>query len=343
MSIIKGEPFRYKGCVNVDDCETSEDVMRKAKLNFIVNKCELVAKIPGKSIDENREDGFLHGGNFYIDCINSYSTYRTDTNTPLGCVKGKYTTVQNTDAFTFFDKAIGKNKAIWQTAGCFGNGERIFVSAKLPKNIYVNDEPIENYLVFTNSHDGTSGVKILFTPIRVICKNTLNAAIKSSTNYVSFRHTISIHNNIDIASEILGICDSKIRYLSDKYNIMNKTKFTESEAQNVFANVILSPNEINEIKVTGHTIDQIIKRDYRAITDSNISMKKVNTISGINDYYYMGVGQSSILGTGFGVYNAVSGYYSNVDNSEGLKRMDTLLYGDRSNKIKLTGDIMLSA
>ena len=102
------------------------------------------------------------------------------------------------DAFSFFNNAIGRDKAIWQTAGFFGNGERIFVSAKLPDSIYVNgQDPVDNYLVFTTSHDGSSGVKILFTPIRVICENTLNAAIKNATNYVSFRHTASVHKNIE--------------------------------------------------------------------------------------------------------------------------------------------------
>ena len=60
-------------------------------------------------------------------------------------------------------------------------------------------------------------------------------------------------------------------------------------------------------------------------------------------YYFDGIGQKELVGTGYGVYNAVNGYYSNVDNSEGLKRMDSLLYGDKARKIELAGNLILAA
>lgn len=336
---VKYAPFRYNGAINVENCKTAADVMSAAGLNWKVEKCPLVAKMP---ILDNNKYGFNYDNNNYVDCNNAYATYRTDYNIPLGIVKGRYTIVQNIDAFNFFDNAIGKDKAIWQTAGFFGNGERIFVSAKLPKNIIVNGtDPVENYLVFTTSHDGSSGVKILFTPIRIICQNTLNAAIKNATNYISFRHTNSVHKNIDIANEILGICNRNIYNLEQQYNRFAKEECGDSFAQTIFANTILSNTELENIKLTGHNIHQIIMRDNIAITDSNISMKKVNVLSEINNYYYDGIGQKEFIGTKWGVLNAISGYYSNVDNSEGLKRMDSLLFGDKANKLELSNKLLL--
>lgn len=339
---IKGMPFRYKGAVNVEDCKTAEDVMSSAGLNWNVSKCELVAKMP-IHINQADTNGFIYGANNYVECPNAFATYRTDYNIPLGIVKERYTPVQNTEAFNFFNNAIGKNKALWQTAGFFGNGERIFVSAKLPKNIFVQDDVIENYLVFTTSHDGSSGVKILFTPIRIVCENTLNAAIHGSTNYISFRHTKSVHNNLDIAAEILETCNNKIANLQEQFILMKKIKMTDEKAQQTFANVVLTDDEQFRIKQTGHTIGQIITRDWRAINDAQISMKKVNIIAEMNNYYFDGIGQRELVGTGYGVYNAVNGYYSNVDNSEGLKRMDSLLYGDKARKIELAGNLILAA
>lgn len=340
--VVKGAPFRYRGAVNVENCKTAAEVMSAAGLDWNVAKCELVAKMPLHQ-DKAEDNGFVFGSNNYVDCPNAFATYRTDHNIPLGIVKERYTPVQNVEAFTFFDGAIGKDKAIWQTAGFFGMGERIFVSAKLPKNILVNGDPVENYLVFTTSHDGSSGVKILFTPIRVVCQNTLNAAIATSTNYVSFRHTKSVHGNLDIASEILGICDSRITFLQEKFDFMRKTQIKDEAAQNIFANVILTEDEQFKINQTGHTVGQIITRDWRAIQDAGISMKKVNTLSEINNYYFSGIGQKEILGTAWGVYNAITGYYSNIDNSEGAKRMDSLLYGDKSRKIELAGNLLIAA
>lgn len=340
--MIKGAPFRYKGAVNVEDCKTSEDVMRKAQLDWSVAKCELIAKMPGLIEDIDKSSGFMKGGDYYEVCPNAFATYRTDHNIPLGLVKDRYTIVQNTEAFSFFDKAIGKDKAIWQTAGFFGNGERVFVSAKLPNNILVNGDPVENYLVFTTSHDGSCGVKILFTPIRVICENTLNAAIHQASNYVSFRHTNSVHANINIADEILGICKNTTFDLNDKYNMMYKTPMTDEQAQQVFANIIFTDKEIANITLTGHTVQQIIMRDWRAIQDSEISTKKVNAICEMNNYYFTGIGQRQILGTAWGVMNAVSGFYSNVDNAVGTKRMDSLLFGDKSRKIERANNLVLA-
>lgn len=340
--IIKGAPFRYKGAVNVENCKTAAEVISAAGLDWQVAKCELVAKMPVHS-DKPEDNGFIFGSNNYVECPNAFATYRTDHNIPLGIVKERYTPVQNVEAFTFFDNAIGKDKAIWQTAGFFGMGERIFVSAKLPKNILVQGDPVENYLIFTTSHDGSSGVKILFSSIRVVCENTLNAAIATSSNYVSFRHTKSVHGNLDIASEILDICDSRIAFLQEKFDFMRKTQIKDEAAQNIFANVILTEDEQFKINQTGHTVGQIITRDWRAIQDSGISMKKVNTLSEINNYYFSGIGQKEILGTAWGVYNAITGYYSNIDNSEGAKRMNSLLYGDKSRKIELAGNLLIAA
>ena len=343
MYKVKGPVWRNGLAVNVEDSKTSKDVMSKASLDWTVSKCELFAQMPlhVNAIDNN--GGFVHDYNNYAPCPNAFATYRTDRNIPLGIVKERYTPVQNVDAFSFFDDAIGKNKAIWQTAGYFGNGERVYVCAKLPNTILINGDPVENYLVFSNSHDGSSGVKILLTPMRVICSNMLSAAIKSSTNYVSFRHTKSVHKNIDIAKEILGICEQKIYFVEKQYKRMANTIVKDKEAFNLFGNVILTEDEQLRIEQTGHTVEQIINRDWRAIEDSEISMKKVNVLSSMTDYYFNGIGQKAVVGTAWGVYNAVTGYYSNVDNSEGNKRMDSILYGDKSRKIELAGNLLLAA
>ena len=68
---------------------------------------------------------------------------------------------------------------------------------------------------------------------------------------------------------------------------------------------------------------------------TGISMRKANIFAKMYDYYLNGVGQNEILGTAWGAYNAVTGYYSNVANLNGAKRMDSLLYGGaNSNMIK---------
>lgn len=75
---------------------------------------------------KNKRRRSCFGTDIYRKCDNAFATYRTDYNIPLGVVKSKYTIVQNNDAFNFFDDAIGKNSAIWQTAG-FGEMVREYL------------------------------------------------------------------------------------------------------------------------------------------------------------------------------------------------------------------------
>lgn len=337
----KGKPFTFPGVEWVEDCSTAAEVMKQAKLDFEVAKCEIVAKVPCSIEDANKSDRFMRGGKSYVDIDNQYAIYRTDNNNPLGLVKGRYTPVQNIEAFNFFDDCIGKDKAIFQTAGCLDGGKRIFVTAKLPENIDIKGDPVENYVIFINSHDGSSGVKMMISPIRVICQNMLNAAIKNSSSYVTFRHTRTVHDKIYSATEILGMCHHNIIAMKDYYDIMAKTKCSDQSAMNLFGKVVLTDNEIAMIKNTGHTINQIIDKNWIAIEDTEISMKKVNMLNSMHDYYFNGPGQNDIVGTMWGAYNAVTGYYSNCENNEGAKRMDTLMFGDRSRKIEFAGNFIL--
>lgn len=342
---IKGEPWKVPGSVDVSDCTTVKEVMVKAHLDFKVDKCEMVAQMPVRNfsdeefdrINKDVKDGkcFIKDNKIYRVAPNNYSTYRTDYNIPLGSVKNKYTIVQNIDAFNFFDDAIGKNKAIWQNAGAWGNGERIFVSAKLPDNILVKGDPVDTYLVFTNSHDGSSGVKILFTPIRILCKNTLNAAIRMSTNYVTFRHTNKVHNKIALAQEVLGISKIYAKETGEIYESLAGIKMNDDQVINYLCRQYLTEQEATAVIQNGHTFKQIVDRYWMAIEGADISMRKANQISDTWAYYNEGPGQQAIAGTAWGAANAISGYFSNVDTSvTGVKRLDSLLYGDKTKKIQ---------
>lgn len=348
---VVGKPWEAKGAINVEDCTTSAEVMEKARLNFKVAKCELVAKMPFMKdgvtddkldlLSEELKQGisFIKDTNVYRNCPNAYATYRTDVNIPLGNVKSKYEVVQNETAFKFFDDAIGKDKAIWQTAGAFGNGEKIFVSAKLPDNIRVKGDIVENYLVFANSHDGSCGVNILFTPIRIVCQNTLNAALRSAECFIRFRHTQSVHGKITTAQEILGITKKKTVEVEQIYNNLANIKIDDNKAMEFFALTYLTNDEFDRVKTIDkdNGIKKLFYRNGQFIDDAKISTRKVNVLTNTMDYYISGPGQEEFRGTKWGAYNAVTGYYSNVANLEGLKRMDSLLYGNAS---KITQDAL---
>lgn len=97
----------------------------------------------------------------------------------------------------------------------------------------------------------------------------------------------------------------------------------------------LTPAEIEKLlnydNKTG--FKRLINRDYRLLEATGISTRKCNMLYNMFDYYNDGIGQKDIYGTAWGAYNAVTGFYSNVANLEGEKRMNSLVWGSANNNM----------
>ena len=318
---------------DVSDCETSYEVMKKAGLDFIVDKCDLYASMPfgikRNNIVNEIAGEFSRDGRIFRELPGAYATYRADNSMPLGLVKDKYQVVQNADAFKFFDDAIGEGMARWDRAGILNGGTKIYLSAKLPVETRVGDDLIDNYLVFSNSHDGTSSVNIMFTPIRVICTNMLNSALKSADSTIRIRHTESAKERLQEGARILRIACEHAKTAQEFYESLTKIKMTDSQVMEYLANLQLTAKEQEALKlfddVNGYK--KLMLKDYLTLERTGISPRKANQIASTFEYYLDGIGQKHIAGTAWGAYNAVTGFYCNVANLEGEKRVQSLLYG----------------
>ena len=328
-----GLPWGSKIGKDVTKCMTSSDVIHEAGLDWSVEKCELVARMPfsingDNNVNETMGD-FSYGGNIYRNCPNGYATYRTDKNIPLGIVKSKYEVIQNIDAFNFIDNAIGEGKAKFQRAGCFGYGHKVFITAKLPITTTVGGDPIDNYLVFSTSHDGSGSIDILFTPVRVACLNMLNAGIEESSSHIRIKHTRTAKERLDFGSEMLRIAMEYAKTSELFYESLLAIKMTDDQVRDYIARLQLTPTQYNEIIKTGndYAIRKLFDKDWLTLQKFEISTQKSNTISTMFDYYKNGVAQESIVGNAWGAYNAITGYYSNIKTQEGEKRMNNLVFG----------------
>ena len=335
---------------DVSDCKTSREVMEKAGLDFFVKKCDVYASMPfgiGCNNIVNEIAGeFAHDGHIYREVPNAYATCRMDTSQPLGFVKDKYEVVQNVDAFKFFDDAIGEGMARWDRAGILNDGAKIYLSAKLPIETKVGNDLIDNYLVFSNSHDGTSSVNIMFTPIRVICTNMLNSALKSADSYIRIRHTESVKKQLENGAYILNTAIKHAQSAQEFYESLTKIKMTDNQVMEYLANLQLTKAErealVNYDKENGYK--RLMMRDFRVMEVTGISPRKANQIVSTLEYYFDGIGQKEIAGTAWGAYNAITGFYCNVANLEGEKRVQSLLYGGANkNMMQAMNDVILYA
>ena len=330
---VYGLPWGGKMGKDVTDCKTSEEVIKKAGLDFIVDKCDLVAKMPfnikgDNTVNETMGD-FAHEGNIYRPCPNAYGTYRVDKNIPLGIVKSKYEVVQNIDAFNFIDNAIGEGKALFQSAGCFGYGHKVFITAKLPISTTVGGDPIDNYLVFSTSHDGSGSIDVLFTPVRVWCLNMLNAGLEEATAHIRIRHTKTAQDRLDFGAEMLRTAIDYAKSSQLLYESLLTIKMTDDQVRDYISRLALTPGEYAAViaESKDYTIKKLFARDYMTMERVGVTTRKANILNNIFDYYQNGVAQEHIIGNAWGAYNAITGYYSNVKEQDAEKRMNNLVFG----------------
>lgn len=335
--IANGEPWAIG--TNVSDCKNSYEVMQKAGLDFVVDKCDLMARMPfgikRNNVVNELAGEFSKDGHIFRELPGAYATYRADNSQPLGLVGDKYEVIQNVDAFRFFDDVVEDGEVKFTHAGLLDGGRRIYVSAKLPFGMNVNGDPIDNYLIFSNSHDGTSSVNIMFTPIRVWCTNKLNSAIKSADSYIKLKHTANIKKQLDNGAQILNAARQLCKTTQEFYESLTKIKMKDEDVMKYLADLQLTSKERDTLMEydSKNGYKKLILKDYLTMERTGISPRKANKIATVLDYYFNGLGQKEIAGTAWGAFNAVTGYYANVANLEGEKRVQSLLYGGASNDI----------
>lgn len=155
-------------------------------------------------------DWTVHQREMYLDdgtrVPNAYANVRDKDNKVLGVVGNRYQIVQNVEAFDFTDDLIGEG-CVYETAGSLKDGKQIWLLAHLPEAMQIAGDEVMPYLCFTNTHDGTGSVRVLTTSIRVVCNNTLNAAIGSAKRTWTARHTGSIESKLAQASQTLQLAN----------------------------------------------------------------------------------------------------------------------------------------
>jgi phage/plasmid-like protein (TIGR03299 family) len=154
----------------IDRYPTSSEAIEHAGLDYIVEKRPLFTYDTENHLGDPENDIIIPE----IEVPNFFATVRADTEQVLGVVGNDYEVVQNRDAFSFFDAIVGGGDGIlYETAGALGNGERVFITAKLPDYIRVGVKDwIEQYLFLTTTHDGLGSITAAFTPIRIVCNNS---------------------------------------------------------------------------------------------------------------------------------------------------------------------------
>lgn len=266
------------------------------------------------------------------------ATFRTDKNKALGIVGDTYGVVQNLDAFTFIDTLctgqVDSSVPVIECAGVLGHGERVFITAKFPDSIILDnkgDDLVEMYMVFTTSHDGTGAVKCMVTPTRVVCNNTLLLAESNNRGCLSLRHSSNIMQRLDLTSKentefafrALNLMNVYKLSLEERFEHLRNIRISERDLDRILAEVVLSEKSMEVYKACG------------TIEHEDIPTQSKNTFSAMKMAVENGIGQDyGERGTGLWLMNGISSYYQNNANWRNDEvKFDSILHGYTSKKV----------
>lgn len=293
----------------ISDYPTSVEAIHHAQLDFTVEKRPLFTYDSENHHGDPEADLLIPE----IEVPDYFATIRTDTDQVLGVVGSKYKVFQNIEAFNFMDALAGEGVR-YETAGALGKGEQIFITAVLPDHFTVgrNDE-ILNYLFLKASHDG-NGLILGITPTRIVCSNTLNAAIKDCTNMISIRHTENMETRLEDARKVLTKSAEVSVAYKEVFNRWAKIRISDKQ-QKKLIQMAMAPNP--------ETLESV-KQD-----EEDFSSQFVNVCDQVLKYHFEDHAQQmeTTKGTLFGAFNAVTGYFQNVKTFKSAEeKVKSILY-----------------
>jgi phage/plasmid-like protein (TIGR03299 family) len=222
MAFVGELPWHGLG-KNVPRHVTSEGMLKAANLDWEVRKVPAT----GSRIVKRRRGEAIHDRYFVErDCV-AEETVRP----VLGVVGAQYELLQNREAFSFFDPFLEPGHAGYETAGALGNGDRVWVQVRVGDPIFITeDDRIDRFILLSNSHDGRGALSLRFTPVRVVCNNTLNLALKDGEHVVNLRHSKKMRERLaDHQIEfLLRVVEETFARAADQFRRLLDTQATAS-------------------------------------------------------------------------------------------------------------------
>jgi phage/plasmid-like protein (TIGR03299 family) len=236
------------------------------------------------------------------------ATYRESDGKILGVVGPSYKPLQNSEAFNFFQPFVDSGAVELETAGSLRDGRRVWVLARvkgMQADVVKGDE-VKLYVLLSNSHDGTLAIRTGFTPIRVVCNNTLTAAHSSgASKLIRIRHAGDVVKNLQRVQEVMDLVKGEFTATMEQYRALASKQVNQADLEK-FVKIVFS--------VPGSQ------------ANANAGDRSVNKIQPL---FEQGRGNNlpGVQGTMWALYNATTEYLQYNRGTDDAKRLDSTWFG----------------
>jgi len=241
--------------------------------------------------------------------VNHRATYRKTDGSILGVVGPRYTPLQNRDAFDWFQPFLDANECAIHTAGALHYGQKVWVLAQLNRDNseIVPGDDVCKFILLSNSHDGTTAIRVGYTPIRVVCVNTLAAAHHSKdSQLIRIRHTRSSKTNLDNVRDIMDNINAQFEATAEQYRFLASKDFNQNDIRR-YVKILLGVDK---------TPDEDIKTRTKNIMDEILGLVEGPKQAATN-----------VRGTWWAAYNGFNEYLNYNKGRTTSNRLDSLWFG----------------
>ena len=325
MAYVGATPW-HGGGKNVTDTDAMYDsvkFMQAAGLDWTAEKRQLLRTITVKTQDA-----------FGVDTesvksvpAEAWEVVRsTDGKVLADMVGARYTVLQNKEAFGWFQPFLDAKEAALHTGGALFEGSRIWALAKLnrdPMEIAAGDI-VEKYVMLSHSHDGSLAVRVGFTPIRVVCNNTLAMAHKSdASKLIRLKHSKKIHTNLENLRDVMNLMNQEFEATAEQYRLLQRKSINQADLRKYVKMVfeVDAPDEAIWGENRTKEMKELCSERTRNIMEEVLEL--VETGKGNN--------LPSVRGTYWTAYNGLNEHLGYVNGRNEDNRLNSLWFGTNAN------------
>lgn len=197
------------------------EMLEAAGLDWEVNKIPAYCEINGSQVASGKS-GLVRSSDGRI----------------LDVVSDEWNPVQNLEAFEFFNDFIAAGEMQMHTAGSLRDGQIVWALAKINDSFELcgGKDVVESYLLFSNPHRFGQSIDVRFTPIRVVCNNTLTLSLnQKAQNAVRVTHRTQF--DADSVKETLGVAKEKLAKYKEMAQFLSSRKASNEDVVEYFKRV----------------------------------------------------------------------------------------------------------